>query len=208
MPLPTVDLVKVNLVGHLPGSEVFNWGFWLAPSVDPTQSQLNTMATDIAALITSTTFSYAKSMIDSSSGYDKVRLYSYPSGFQTAQKVAGGHHLGHGDGHLLSPAPGRPGRHHTDRYAWRTQPGTLLPPGQRGLARERPPDRLGHAPERHAGAADLPERRQPGDQRAERLCGVPGRHRLQPLHHADSRGLAARCPEAPCEQGDGDRQVG
>jgi len=88
MPLPTVDLVKVNLVGHLPGSEVFNWGFWLAPSVDQTQSQLNTMATDIAALITSTTFSYAKSMVDSSSGYDKVRLYSYPSGFQTAQKVA------------------------------------------------------------------------------------------------------------------------
>jgi len=88
MPLPTVDLVKMNLVGHSPSGEMFNVGLWLAPTVSPTQAQLDTMATDIAALITATAWTNIRTAIPSSAGYDLVRLYSYPAGFQKAQKVA------------------------------------------------------------------------------------------------------------------------
>jgi len=88
MPLPTVDLVKMNLVGHSPGGEIFNVGLWLAPTVTPSQAQLDTMATDIAALITTAAWTNIRTAIPATAGYDLVRLYSYPSGQARAQKVS------------------------------------------------------------------------------------------------------------------------
>jgi hypothetical protein len=88
MPLPAVNLVKVNLIGHLGTQEAFNTGFWLVPTASQTQTTMNSIATGIAALITSTSFVNLRSLLSSGSGYDKVRCYYYPVGAEPATLVS------------------------------------------------------------------------------------------------------------------------
>ncbi len=89
MPLPVGYYTRINIVGHLKGGEIFNWGLWAQHNALQTQTDLNTMASAVAALITATSFATIRSLIDSGEGYDKVRLYHYaPAVSQNAKVVA------------------------------------------------------------------------------------------------------------------------
>jgi len=88
MSFPSTHLVHINLTGHLTGGEQFVTGFWVVTPTYLSQTELNSLATSVAALITATTFATTRSVISSDSGYDKVRLYQYEAGAPKAVKVA------------------------------------------------------------------------------------------------------------------------
>lgn len=92
MPIPAgVD--RCVFYGHLPGGEIFNWSLWInSASID--QAATQAWATTLAGLwkgINNTPgvsdMPWTK-VLQSSAGYDGVRVYSYPIGNAPAAHVA------------------------------------------------------------------------------------------------------------------------
>lgn len=84
--------IRIVLVGHLTGGEIFNTGFWASNNATngplDTEAEANTLAGDVVTLFTSSGLKTAcVGFLDSGSGYDAVKVYSYPDGGPTAGVV-------------------------------------------------------------------------------------------------------------------------
>jgi hypothetical protein len=72
--------VRVVLTGHLPGSEQFNTGFWLhyVSGMPQTDDDAKALSQRLATAV-ATPIDTLKSIINTASGYDAVRVYLYPT---------------------------------------------------------------------------------------------------------------------------------
>lgn len=78
---------RIQLRGHLGTTEIFETGYWLNNAV-LNQDDANTVAAQEVGLLTSSGLMTALTgLLSTDSGYDELRLYSYPNGGPTAEFV-------------------------------------------------------------------------------------------------------------------------
>lgn len=91
-------VARISLVGHQTGGEIFDTSFWVGGTGVPTSNaDANTYAAQVSSQLGGPTLTELCSLLDSDSGYDEVRVYSYPSGGPTASFV-GSATIGSGTG--------------------------------------------------------------------------------------------------------------
>lgn len=80
------NTTKVVLEGHLPNGEMFNTAFWLAGEPPTSAVAANTLASAISAAFIAGLAPAGSpgALLRSTSGYDKCKVYAYPSGGPTA----------------------------------------------------------------------------------------------------------------------------
>lgn len=83
VPAPA-ESVKVVIEGHQTASEIFQWGFWIVGVAISTAADANDLATTIAADFGASAKSALAALIPADCGYDRVRVYCYPTGGSTA----------------------------------------------------------------------------------------------------------------------------
>lgn len=77
---------RVQVRGHFPAGEIFEWGYWLGGA--PTdQDEANNLADLQKTLFDSSLKTLLLGHINADSGYDEIRVYAYPSGGPTASFV-------------------------------------------------------------------------------------------------------------------------
>lgn len=85
MPIPA-NVARISLTGTLIQGEQFDTSFWVAGGVPANQADANDLAAQVAAIPQLTTIGAGgpRTMIDTTSAYTEVRVYSYPTGGPTA----------------------------------------------------------------------------------------------------------------------------
>lgn len=86
MTIPS-NVARAVLVGTAPGGEIFETGFWMKVNSALTLSNVNDLATDLAAKFGSTARLPLAKLIYSDTTYRSVKVYGYPSGGPTATYV-------------------------------------------------------------------------------------------------------------------------
>lgn len=87
MPIP-LGYSRAVLSGHLRNGEIFQWGFWCSEApTDAAAANTNAQAIATAYEGLQSTAGTPQHLIDNASGYDHVRVYSYPNGGPRAEFV-------------------------------------------------------------------------------------------------------------------------
>lgn len=80
-------VARVSLQGHLGQGEIFDTGFWVEAGDINTAAEANDLAADVAADFETQALAVAVGYLDGFSGYDRVRVYAYPTGGPNASYV-------------------------------------------------------------------------------------------------------------------------
>ena len=126
MVAPTVPLARVSLEGHLAGSEVFATSYWLALGTQGTAASALNIANDVVTRLgtnglgATSILARMKTILGTSDGYDRVRVYTYvPGTVAAADSATAAIASGAGTGGRTAPFPtcivvtlntGKPGR--------------------------------------------------------------------------------------------------
>lgn len=78
------ETVHVQFRGHLPGSEEWQWGFWLAGTNITSEADANALANDVVGAFAVEAQATVAGLMDPLAGIDEVRTYCYPTGGPTA----------------------------------------------------------------------------------------------------------------------------
>lgn len=88
MPIPA-NVARISLTGTLIQGEQFDTSFWVAGGVPANQADANDLAEQVAAIPSLTTIGAGgpRTMLDVTSAYTEVRVYSYPTGGPSASFI-------------------------------------------------------------------------------------------------------------------------
>lgn len=99
------ESMRVSLVGHQGADEIFDTSFWVAGAGVPTSNaDANTYASQVSAQLGGPTLTELCTLLYTDSGYDEVRVYSYPTGGPSASYI-GTAAIGSGTGTGTSAMP-------------------------------------------------------------------------------------------------------
>lgn len=85
MSIPSLT-TRVQVRGHFPGAEIFEWGYWLG-GAPVSQDDANNLAAAQKTLFDSALKTLLLPHINADSGYDEIRVYAYPTGGPSAAFV-------------------------------------------------------------------------------------------------------------------------
>lgn len=86
MSIPS-GVTKVVLQGHLTGAEIFETGFWLKGAAPISDAAASVLAAQLATFFGTDLKPSVVPLITTTSGYDNLRVYGYPTGGPTAVSV-------------------------------------------------------------------------------------------------------------------------
>lgn len=82
------DCARISLIGHQTTGELFDTSFWIAGTNVPTSNaDANALAETVSAGLGGDTLTSIAALLNPDSGYDQVRVYSYPTGGPSASYI-------------------------------------------------------------------------------------------------------------------------